>query len=226
VSVSGWSRADYPTGLPDFDERIYLIQYFLSYKHYLRLGFKTLIMSGTSPVIKKNHLGISCSQEWENMPDHDAGKYCNACSKPVLDFTDWSRSEIIGYFKSYPKTCGMFKREDVDTSIIPVNYPSVRKPMFILGLVTFLGIHSEGFAQSTPVKTSLSGTDSGSKNNQPAPVSFSDSVEYIDENGCPVLKVEKKKIVKKNYRRKGFYLSRRFPFVHRKSRRLMGCFAF
>lgn len=73
-------------------------------------------------VVKKYHLVITaqlfmsnfkitipkpCSANWANMKPLEQGRFCDSCKKEVLDFTQFSTSELLDYFK-YPKgnVCG------------------------------------------------------------------------------------------------------------------------
>ncbi len=60
-------------------------------------------------------LGFTCSQKWEDMEPVSGGRYCQGCQKDVIDFTQLSNQEIIGYFeqKSKVKTCGHFGEEQL-----------------------------------------------------------------------------------------------------------------
>lgn len=57
----------------------------------------------------------SCEEDWKQMTDVSCGRYCNACSKVVYDYTNLSTSEII---KSIKKTleqkCGRFRKDQLD----------------------------------------------------------------------------------------------------------------
>jgi hypothetical protein len=61
-------------------------------------------------------LGFTCSQQWEDMEPVSGGRYCQDCQKEVIDFTQLSNQEIIGYFeqKRNIKTCGYFNEEQLN----------------------------------------------------------------------------------------------------------------
>lgn len=48
----------------------------------------------------------TCTENWNTMPSHEKGKFCNLCSKSVIDFTGSSREEILSYLKANKNTCG------------------------------------------------------------------------------------------------------------------------
>jgi hypothetical protein len=60
-----------------------------------------------------------CTEKWDNMQKTQEGKLCDLCSKEVIDFTDWTDSEIIQYFENIPtnikgKTCGRLSKQQVE----------------------------------------------------------------------------------------------------------------
>lgn len=61
--------------------------------------------------MKKIQLSIPepCHENWDNMDTTEQGRYCNACAKEVIDFSDMSDSEVLNYFlknKKAEKVCG------------------------------------------------------------------------------------------------------------------------
>jgi hypothetical protein len=49
------------------------------------------------------------------MAPNEKGRYCSACSKTVIDFTNYSDQEIADYFiaRKGQSTCGRLMREQV-----------------------------------------------------------------------------------------------------------------
>lgn len=68
-----------------------------------------------------------CHEDWDKMHPNNEGKFCNSCSKTVVDFTKMSKEEIHRYFKqkSGENTCGHFYASQLEESII--QKPSVFK---------------------------------------------------------------------------------------------------
>ncbi|CAA9202407.1 hypothetical protein FLA105534_04074 [Flavobacterium bizetiae] len=59
-----------------------------------------------------------CSQNWNSMLPNKDGRFCNSCSKTVIDFTKMEISEIKNYLiKNSGKegVCGHFKFDQVQT---------------------------------------------------------------------------------------------------------------
>lgn len=58
-------------------------------------------------------------EDWSKMNPNNEGKFCNSCSKTVVDFTKMSKEEIQTYFKqkSGENTCGHFYTSQLDENI-------------------------------------------------------------------------------------------------------------
>jgi hypothetical protein len=57
------------------------------------------------------HIPKPCHQGWQKMQPSDGGRYCNHCSKTVVDFTQMSDEAIQQYFiqRQSEGVCGHFK---------------------------------------------------------------------------------------------------------------------
>lgn len=75
--------------------------------------------------MKKIHITIPspCNENWDTMLPEEKGRFCQLCTKTVIDFTDYSEEEINAYFSKNKesKTCGRFKKEQL--SEIQINIP-------------------------------------------------------------------------------------------------------
>ncbi|MEO8404848.1 MAG: carboxypeptidase-like regulatory domain-containing protein, partial [Chitinophagaceae bacterium] len=82
-----------------------------------------------------------CHENWENMTPSEKGKFCGACQKQVVDFTDMSDSQVATFFKN-PSTgsvCGRFMNDQLDRDItIPRKRIPWIKYFFQLSLPLFL----------------------------------------------------------------------------------------
>lgn len=59
-----------------------------------------------------------CSQNWNSMMPNKDGRFCNSCSKTVIDFTKMEISEIKNYLienSGKEGVCGHFKFDQVQT---------------------------------------------------------------------------------------------------------------
>jgi len=61
-----------------------------------------------------------CHEQWDNMTPTQQGRYCNACAKEVVDFSNMSDSEVLGYFTRKKKVdivCGRAYPDQLDRDI-------------------------------------------------------------------------------------------------------------
>jgi hypothetical protein len=66
------------------------------------------------------HIQEPCHENWDAMTPNEKGKFCGACAKTVVDFTNYSDEEIIGYFKKDKgNTCGRFTHNQLQQTYIP-----------------------------------------------------------------------------------------------------------
>lgn len=98
--------------------------------------------------MKKIHITIPspCNENWDTMLPEEKGRFCQLCTKTVIDFTDYSEEEINAYFSKNKesKTCGRFKKEQL--SEIQINIPKTIiyqqtsfRNVFMLALFTSMG---------------------------------------------------------------------------------------
>lgn len=85
-----------------------------------------------------------CHEDWNAMIPSDRGRFCNACTTQVVDFTNMSSDEIRAYLSKNTKVCGRFKNEQLDSVIIqiPKNvlFSQVHfHKMFMLALLISMG---------------------------------------------------------------------------------------
>lgn len=56
-----------------------------------------------------------CSEDWEEMKVSQNGKFCSACEKEVIDFSNYSDKELYAYFlKAKPYQCGRLSTTQID----------------------------------------------------------------------------------------------------------------
>lgn len=81
-----------------------------------------------------------CQENWNEMLPGQQGRHCLACSKTVVDFTNWEAHDILIYLqqKSNEKVCGRFNQDQVMTepgleheqlvqSVLQARMPLLRK---------------------------------------------------------------------------------------------------
>lgn len=87
-----------------------------------------------------------CNENWNEMTSVEKGKFCNSCSKTVVDFTKKSSKEIKDYLTQNKgkRVCGHFYRKQLDSIIIQfpeeIFYGSLSfQKLFILSLIFVMG---------------------------------------------------------------------------------------
>jgi hypothetical protein len=55
-----------------------------------------------------------CHEDWNKMTPAAQGKFCNSCSKEVIDFTNMSDQQLVAFFKKPGGVCGRFREEQLD----------------------------------------------------------------------------------------------------------------
>ncbi len=63
-----------------------------------------------------------CHEDWDKMTPDETGRFCNSCSKSVVDFTEMLPIEIQEFFikNEGQKVCGRFKKKQLDSIIIQI----------------------------------------------------------------------------------------------------------
>ena len=64
-----------------------------------------------------------CAENWNEMTPVDQGKFCQLCSKQVIDFTQLSDEQLLRVIENNgEKLCGRFKSNQLNRPIVPINY--------------------------------------------------------------------------------------------------------
>ncbi|HEX4850396.1 MAG TPA: carboxypeptidase-like regulatory domain-containing protein, partial [Puia sp.] len=64
------------------------------------------------------HVPVPCHESWENMDPTNSGRYCAACMKDVIDFSEMSDEQIFHYFKKgNGNICGRFYVDQLNRPI-------------------------------------------------------------------------------------------------------------
>jgi hypothetical protein len=59
------------------------------------------------------HIPQPCHEDWNNMTLVQQGRFCQSCSKKVVDFTSMTDQQILEVLaKAATKTCGHFLRNN------------------------------------------------------------------------------------------------------------------
>lgn len=86
-----------------------------------------------------------CHEDWNKMTVDEKGRFCNVCSKSVVDFTSKTDTEIHSILieKSAEKVCGRFNKNQVerpiDTQYYPINTSSGFRKVFLAAVFLVFG---------------------------------------------------------------------------------------
>jgi hypothetical protein len=63
-----------------------------------------------------------CHEDWNKMTPNETGRFCNSCSKSVVDFTQMLPDEIQDFFikNKGQKICGRFHNKQLDSIVIQI----------------------------------------------------------------------------------------------------------
>lgn len=99
-----------------------------------------------------------CHEDWNQMKPEAKGRFCEACSKTVVDFSSMSDFSIVTYLegKKHESVCGRFRPDQMDRPyLLPKPHQAfsfdLKAVALGLALTTFSAIHSD--AQVTPIDT-------------------------------------------------------------------------
>lgn len=60
-----------------------------------------------------------CSENWQKMEKREQSRYCSACQRCVIDFTNFSENELMSYLNSTnEKVCGHFNQSQLNKLLI------------------------------------------------------------------------------------------------------------
>jgi hypothetical protein len=107
-----------------------------------------------------------CHENWDTMTATQQGRFCNACSKQVVDFTNMSDADVLRFFaaRTEERTCGRVMSNQLDREMQPLTPAPSRKNkiwQFIAMFLLFFSRPGESKAQqkvgimvANPVKKS------------------------------------------------------------------------
>lgn len=107
-----------------------------------------------------------CHEDWNAMTPDQTGRFCNSCSKSVVDFSSMKAAEIQKYFiqNQGQKICGRFKTEQLDSIIIQIPreflFSQVQfHKMFMLALLVSMGTTLFSCQNSSGDKQKIDGVE-------------------------------------------------------------------
>lgn len=83
-------------------------------------------------IMKNTYFSIqvpeSCHEDWNEMTPTAQGRFCQACERNLVDFTQMSDTQLVHYFRTNKgKICGRFNLTQLDRKL---NYPQATKPIY------------------------------------------------------------------------------------------------
>ena len=73
-----------------------------------------------------------CSEDWNQMTPLEKGRHCAVCEKTILDFSNYTKQELIRHIKQEGKICGRVPTKYLD---IELNESTVNRGIGLRGLV-------------------------------------------------------------------------------------------
>jgi len=108
-------------------------------------------------LLLRNKINISipkpCHENWEAMTPAEKGRFCNTCSKTVLDFTKASDREIVQTLNQMENACGRFYNHQLNRDLM---VPKPKKSYWFLASISvlgFLGLNNSVALAQNPPKT-------------------------------------------------------------------------
>lgn len=82
-----------------------------------------------------------CSASWNKMHPNTQGRFCDLCSKTVVDFSNKSTQEIEQYFKknSKEKTCGRFRTDQLKSNVS--NFEKILRKFCVASILFLLPVN-------------------------------------------------------------------------------------
>ena len=116
----------------------------------------------------------TCSENWEKMTSTENGKYCATCQKEVVDFRNFSNSELAKYVHKNDKKCGRFLSSQLNREIILPKTKTAFPVKLFLGISSLL-VNATLYAQE--LKSEIENTQNNEISKQ------KNSKEYIEISG-------------------------------------------
>lgn len=83
---------------------------------------------------------IPCDEKWNEMTSKSNGRFCDSCSKTVVDFTSLSDPKVLGLLeRSSDQLCGRFRRDQLDDLNRILNRPRKSSSSWKAAAVAILG---------------------------------------------------------------------------------------
>jgi hypothetical protein len=183
-------------------------------------------------------LTFSCNEDLNAMSCTDRGRFCNACQKEVIDYTAYRISDIHALTNSGEELCGIFRPDQLDPSLRPIQIPrQLKSAAFLSSIFIWLGVTNANAQSTVDPKFEQAGGTSNAPQLTPkeaeeriqngTPVSMSIGKTTETESVAVDNAIEEKRLTKQRSKyhkkamrkyKKKWYWNSRFPFVHKKAK--------
>ena len=118
-----------------------------------------------------------CNENWNEMNPQQKGRFCGACQKVVIDFTQMSDSEIVNHFQNYKgNTCGRFYENQLNTNLVSLKpQKSTFWSKLIAASFTLFFFFSQSYSQNTAQQTKIIESNQSDKNKENSKESTDDT---------------------------------------------------
>lgn len=103
-----------------------------------------------------------CHEDWNKMTPTQKGKFCNVCTKEVIDFTSESDEAIVNHYQKNTNVCGRFYESQLDRELIVNRKQQNHWLSYVASLLLPAALFSQEMKPQT--KTTATTTQSTSKN--------------------------------------------------------------
>ncbi len=102
-----------------------------------------------------------CHEDWDKMDITAKGKFCNACAKQVIDFTNMSDRQLIEFFENYKGgACGRFAGDQLQRQLTtPVK--EKKKKWWLAAMMPLLFMFDKAGAQTSKPPVNIEDTTRG-----------------------------------------------------------------
>lgn len=165
----------------------------------------------------RNGLAFECDQEWDAMRPTANGRHCVQCDQAVVDFTRWDRQAMLDHHRANPGTCGLYTTAQVEPHLVPITDVGGGLLRGAFAALAALALHTTYAQTPTPAPAPTEQQPIV----QPGPRVQSRAEKDPDAKCWMEEPTEEAAPVRQHSRGK-LYVSKRFPFVHKRRPRRMG----
>tara|TARA_Y100000815_G_C13348840_1_gene503355 strand:+ start:5942 stop:6661 length:720 start_codon:yes stop_codon:yes gene_type:complete len=94
-----------------------------------------------------------CCENWHDMTPTEQGKFCANCEKEVIDFSNYTNSELATRLKNGEKLCGKFNASQLDREIFAPSEKRNTPWKLVASFTTLMAMAGGAYGQENPRKT-------------------------------------------------------------------------